>query len=218
VKRAFDVLVAGIGLVVLAPLLAMVAALVALTSRGPVLFRQQRVGRHGKPFEMLKFRSMVVAPAGSGPLVTIAGDRRITPVGRLLRATKLDELPQLWNVVRGDMSLVGPRPEVSKYVALYPPDVAIKVLSVRPGITDEASIVFRNESEILGRAADPERAYVEEILPRKLALYERYAERHSVRGDLGIIARTLWCIVAGRGSDASSHQSAGRGRAPASEE
>ena len=217
-KRAFDVVVAGLGLVVLAPLLAIVAALVALTSRGPVLFRQQRVGRHGKPFEMLKFRTMTNAPEGNGPLVTVAGDRRITAAGRLLRATKLDELPQLWNVVCGDMSLVGPRPEVSKYVALYPPSVAIKVLSVRPGITDEASILFRNESELLAQAADPERAYVEQILPRKLALYERYAERHSMRGDLGIIARTLWCIVAGPGSAAASHQSADPGRAPANEE
>jgi len=116
------------------------------------------------------------------------------------------------------MSLVGPRPEVPKYVALYPPDVARKVLSVRPGITDEASILFRNESEILARAADPEQAYVEQILPKKLALYERYADNHSVRGDLSIIVRTLWCIAAGRGADGSSNQSAGRGQARIDEE
>jgi lipopolysaccharide/colanic/teichoic acid biosynthesis glycosyltransferase len=123
--------------------------------------------------------------------VTAAGDRRITPVGRVLRAAKLDELPQLWNVVRGDMSLVGPRPEVPKYVALYPPGVAEKVLSVRPGITDEASIRYRDEAGILAVAADPERAYVEEVLPRKLEIYLRYAERHSLAGDLGILFRTI---------------------------
>jgi lipopolysaccharide/colanic/teichoic acid biosynthesis glycosyltransferase len=123
--------------------------------------------------------------------VTAAGDRRITPVGRVLRAAKLDELPQLWNVVRGDMSLVGPRPEVAKYVALYPPGVAEKVLSVRPGITDEASIRYRDEAGILALAEDPERAYVEEVLPRKLEIYLRYAERHSLAGDLGILFRTI---------------------------
>lgn len=208
-KRAFDVVVAGLGLIALAPLFAVVAALVALTSRGPVLFRQQRVGRNGTPFEMLKFRTMVDAPAGTGPLVTVAGDRRITPVGAVLRAAKLDELPQLWNVFRGDMSVVGPRPEVPRYVALYPPDVARKVLSIRPGITDEASILFRHESEILAGAADPERAYVEHILPRKLQLYERYADHHSVLGDIGIIVRTLWCVVAGRGGDTLPGQATG---------
>ncbi len=217
-KRVFDVVVAGFGLIVLAPLLAIVAALVALTGRGPVLFRQQRVGRYGKSFQMLKVRTMVDAPTGNGPLVTVAGDRRITPVGRLLRATKLDELPQLWNVFCGDMSVVGPRPEVPLYVALYPPNVARKVLSVRPGITDEASILFRNESEILALAADPEQAYVEQVLPKKLALYERYADHHSVCGDLSIIVRTLWCIAAGRGANASSNQAAGRGRAGIEEE
>jgi lipopolysaccharide/colanic/teichoic acid biosynthesis glycosyltransferase len=191
VKRVFDLIVAGAGFVVLVPVLAVIALAVAVSSPGPVLFRQQRVGLHGRPFAILKFRTMTHAPEGQGPLVTAAGDRRITPVGRVLRATKLDELPQLWNVVRGDMSLVGPRPEVPKYVAQYPPGVAEKVLSVRPGITDEASILYRDEAEILARAADPERAYVEEVLPRKLELYLRYAQRHSLAGDVGILFRTV---------------------------
>jgi lipopolysaccharide/colanic/teichoic acid biosynthesis glycosyltransferase len=190
-KRAFDLVAAVLGLAVLAPLLVVVAALVAVSSRGPVLFRQQRVGRHGEPFEILKFRTMVDAPTGIGPLVTVAGDRRITRVGRVLRATKLDEVPQLWNVVRGDMSLVGPRPEVPKYVAMYPHDARTKILSIRPGMTDDASIMFRNESEILGLASDPERVYVEQILPRKIEMYLRYADRHSVVGDICIISRTL---------------------------
>jgi len=191
VKRIFDFVVAGAGIVVLAPVLAVIALAVAVSSPGPVLFRQQRVGLHGRPFEILKFRTMTHAPEGQGLLVTAAGDRRITPVGRVLRSAKLDELPQLWNVVRGDMSLVGPRPEVAKYVALYPPGVAEKVLSVRPGITDEASICYRDEAGILALAADPERAYVEEVLPRKLEIYLRYAERHSLAGDVGILFRTL---------------------------
>jgi lipopolysaccharide/colanic/teichoic acid biosynthesis glycosyltransferase len=138
---------------------------------------------------------MAHAPDANGALITVAGDRRITGVGRALRASKLDELPQLFNVFRGEMSLVGPRPEVPRYVALYPPDVARRVLSVRPGITDEASILFRNESEILATAGDAERAYVEELLPRKLDLYLRYAEHHSLAGDIGIILRTVWGIV-----------------------
>jgi lipopolysaccharide/colanic/teichoic acid biosynthesis glycosyltransferase len=191
VKRVFDFVVAWAGFVVLLPVLAIIALAVAVSSPGPVLFRQQRVGLNGRPFEILKFRTMTHAPEGQGPLVTAAGDRRITRVGRVLRATKLDELPQLWNVVRGDMSLVGPRPEVPRYVALYPPGVAEQVLSVRPGITDEASILYRDEAEILARAADPERAYVEDVLPRKLEIYRRYAERHSLGGDIGILFRTL---------------------------
>jgi lipopolysaccharide/colanic/teichoic acid biosynthesis glycosyltransferase len=195
VKRLFDLTMAGMGLLVLAPLLVVIALAIAATSRGPVLFRQQRVGLHGRPFEILKFRTMAHAPDANGALITVAGDRRITGVGRALRASKLDELPQLFNVFRGEMSLVGPRPEVPRYVALYPPDVARRVLSVRPGITDEASILFRNESEILATAGDAERAYVEELLPRKLDLYLRYAEHHSLAGDIGIILRTVWGIV-----------------------
>jgi len=202
VKRLFDLTVAGAGLLVLAPLLVVIAIAIAATSRGPVLFRQQRVGLHGRPFEILKFRTMAHAPDASGALITVAGDRRITGVGRALRASKLDELPQLFNVVLGDMSLVGPRPEVPRYVALYPPDVAHRILSVRPGITDEASILFRNESEILAAADDAERAYVEELLPRKLALHLRYAEHHSLAGDIGIILRTVWGIVR-RGNSAA---------------
>jgi lipopolysaccharide/colanic/teichoic acid biosynthesis glycosyltransferase len=197
-KRLFDLAVAATGLALTLPVLLLVGLAVKLDSPGPVLFRQQRVGRHGRPFELLKFRTMVDSGDCTGPLVTAAGDRRVTRVGRLLRASKIDEVPQLWNVIRGQMSLVGPRPEVARYVALYPAGVATKVLSVRPGMTDEASIRFRNESEILARAEDPERAYVERVLPQKLALYQQYVERHSVIGDLGILLRTLYVVLTGR--------------------
>lgn len=185
---------------VLALPLALLALLVAGTSRGPVLFRQQRVGLNSEPFEILKFRTMQDDAARRGLLVTVDGDPRITPIGRVLRATKLDELPQLWNVLCGDMSFVGPRPEVPKYVSLYPPDVAEKVLSVRPGITDEASILFRDESQILAGASDPERVYIEQILPKKLMFHQLYVERRSFFGDLGIILRTLLRLVSSQGA------------------
>jgi lipopolysaccharide/colanic/teichoic acid biosynthesis glycosyltransferase len=200
VKRAFDVIVSLFGLIALAIPLALLALLVASTSRGPVLFRQQRIGLNSEPFEILKFRTMQDDASRRGPLVTVDGDPRITPIGRILRATKLDELPQLWNVLCGDMSFVGPRPEVPKYVSLYPPEVAEKVLSVRPGITDEASILFRDESGILAEASDPERAYIEEVLPKKLMLHQLYVEQRSFFGDLGIILRTLLRLVSSRGA------------------
>jgi lipopolysaccharide/colanic/teichoic acid biosynthesis glycosyltransferase len=193
-KRLFDLFVSIAGLTVLAPLLLAIAVLVRLECAGPVLFRQARIGRHGVPFEILKFRTMYESTA-IGPQLTVSGDPRITRIGRLLRATKLDELPQLVNVVRGQMSLVGPRPEVPRYIALYPPQVRDVVLSVRPGITDEASILFRNESAILAAAADPERAYIETILPQKLRIYEAYARRHGLRGDLRILLRTISAVL-----------------------
>lgn len=187
-KRLFDVLAAGIGLVLLSPLLLLIAVWVKRDSPGPVLFRQERVGRHGRPFLIHKFRTMRVEP---GPLITIGQDPRITRSGAWLRASKLDELPQLWDVLRGAMSLVGPRPEVPRYVALYPPDLREKVLSVRPGITDPASLAFRNEAELLAAAGDPEREYVEVILPAKLALSVRYAAEASLATDLRLVLQTL---------------------------
>jgi lipopolysaccharide/colanic/teichoic acid biosynthesis glycosyltransferase len=144
---------------------------------------------------ILKFRTMVAGPPGSGPLVTPTGDPRVTAPGRWLRRTKLDELPQLINVLRGDMSLVGPRPEAGRYVGLYPESLRDVVLSVRPGITDEASILYRNESELLARAPDPEAHYVTELLPRKLEIHAHYAHHHSFSGDLRILARTLYALV-----------------------
>jgi lipopolysaccharide/colanic/teichoic acid biosynthesis glycosyltransferase len=192
-KRLVDVVAAVSGLLLLAPVLAFIALAVRIDSEGPALFRQTRVGRDGRTFQILKFRSMYHAghSRDGAAQITAAADPRITRCGALLRRTKLDELPQLINVLRGDMSLVGPRPEVPRYVAMYPPDARVEILSVRPGITDEAAIEFRDESEILGRSEDPERTYVEVILPRKIQLYQDYVRHRSLLGDLGIILRTL---------------------------
>ncbi|MFK3741319.1 sugar transferase [Massilia sp. TN1-12] len=193
-KRLFDIAAAGTGLLLLAPLLLALALWIRLDSPGPALFRQVRVGRHGVPFEILKFRTMVTG-AELGPQLTTGGDSRITRAGRFLRRCKLDELPQLVNVLLGSMSLVGPRPEVPRYVACYPPDVRRTVLSVAPGITDWAAILYKDENDILARAADPERAYLDTILPAKLCWYERYVRERSFWVDLRILARTLAAIV-----------------------
>jgi lipopolysaccharide/colanic/teichoic acid biosynthesis glycosyltransferase len=192
-KRLFDVLAAGLGLLLLSPLLILVAVWVKLDSPGPVLFRQERVGRFGRPFMIHKFRTMRVDNAG--PLITVGADARITASGGFLRASKIDELPQLWDVLRGAMSLVGPRPEVPRYVALYPADLREIVLSVRPGITDLASLEYRDESSVLARAADPERAYVEQVMPAKLALAARHVREASFIGDLRLILATLGAIL-----------------------
>ena len=195
-KRLFDLLLSGIGLVMLAPVLLLIAALIKLDSPGPVMFRQERVGRFGKPFRIHKFRTMRHEPAGQGLQITVGADRRITRVGGFLRASKLDELPQLLDVWLGDMSLVGPRPEVPRYVAHYPAHLREKVLSVRPGITDIASIEYRDESAVLARAADPEHAYIHEVLPHKLAMAAQYVDEASMWLDVRLIARTVWAIVA----------------------
>ena len=194
-KRLFDLLLSSIGLLMLAPLLLLIALLIKLDSPGPVMFRQERVGRFGKPFRIHKFRTMRHEPAGQGLQITGGADRRITRVGGFLRAAKLDELPQLLDVWLGDMILVGPRPEVPRYVAHYPADLREKVLSVRPGITDIASIEYRDESAVLARAADPEQAYIHEVLPHKLALAAQYVERSSIWLDAWLIWRTLVAIV-----------------------
>lgn len=191
-KRLFDLLLSALGLLLLAPLLLLIALWVKLDSPGPVFFRQERVGRHGRHFLIHKFRSMRVDNAGLQ--ITVGADPRITRSGHFLRASKLDELPQLWDVLRGAMSLVGPRPEVPRYVALYPAGLREIVLSVRPGITDLASLQFRHESDLLARAADPEREYVEVLLPQKLALARQYVETASLAQDLRIIRRTLGAL------------------------
>lgn len=196
-KRAFDLLLAGLGLLLLSPLLLLIALAVRLDSAGPVFYRQVRVGRDGVPFRIHKFRTMTHDPRAAGPQITVGADPRITRVGAWLRRHKLDELPQLVDVLQGTMSLVGPRPEVPRYVALYPEALRAKVLSVRPGITDLASIAFRHESELLARAADPEREYVQVVMPQKLALAARYAETASLGLDLKILWRTLR-LLAGR--------------------
>jgi len=190
-KRAFDLLVSALALVLLAPLLLAIALAIRLDSRGPALFRQQRVGRHGVPFRIHKFRTMVVDAAVRGPSLTVGADARITRVGRLLRTRRLDELPQLIDVLKGDMSLVGPRPELPRYVERYPEALRVRVLAVRPGLTDPASIAFLDEAEHLARAADPEREYVEVLLPIKLQAAADYAERASLGSDLRVLFGTL---------------------------
>ena len=190
-KRLFDLCCAAAGLVLLVPVLAAVALWVVWDSPGPAFFRQQRVGRAGRLFHIVKFRTMHPRAETAGPPLTVGADGRITRAGHWLRRTKIDELPQLFNVLLGHMSLVGPRPEVPRYVALYPDDLRTLVLSVRPGITDRASIEFRDESTWLGQSSDPERTYVEQILPIKLQYGADYARSHTLRGDLAIILRTL---------------------------
>ena len=193
-KRLFDIAVALIGLMLLAPLFALIALTIKLDSTGPVFFRQTRVGRRGKTFNIFKFRTMAMQTCETRQL-TVGDDCRITRVGHFLRHYKLDELPQLINVLHGTMSLVGPRPEVPRYVACYPPDVRAIVLSVAPGITDWASILYREESTLLGRAIDPENTYVNTILPIKLNYYVRYVRERSFWTDLQIICKTLVAIM-----------------------
>ncbi|MGD8817630.1 MAG: sugar transferase [Acidobacteriota bacterium] len=190
VKRLFDLLCAVAGLLVLALPLAVVAVVIKLHDGGAVLFRQQRVGRGGEPFMLWKFRTMRENADKEGPSLTVGADPRITPIGAFLRRFKLDELPQLVNVVRGEMSLVGPRPEVPEYVALYAPEQRA-VLDLMPGITDPASIEYRNESELLSRSEDPIETYVNEIMPDKIRMNLEYAARANVWTDFGVIVRTV---------------------------
>ena len=194
-KRGFDILVAALGLMVLWPAFLVIALAIKLDTPGPVFFRQERVGRYGRPFRIFKFRTMQVHEPETARQFTAAGDPRVTSVGAWLRRTKLDELAQLIDVLRGTMSLVGPRPEVPRYVALYPPEVRAKVLSVRPGITDPASIAYRDEAALLARAADPEREYVDVIMPAKLRFAHRYVDSMSLSTDLGLIAATLKAVL-----------------------
>jgi lipopolysaccharide/colanic/teichoic acid biosynthesis glycosyltransferase len=195
IKRTFDVVLASIGLLVLSPVLLGIALAVKLDSPGPVFYRQERVGRHGRVFRIHKFRTMRHNPQGAGLQITVGRDPRITRVGARLRDTKLDELAQLLDVWLGDMSLVGPRPEVPRYVAHYPAALKAKVLSVRPGITDIASIEYRDESRILAQASDPEQAYIHDVMPHKLALAAQYVDQASVWLDVQLIWRTVRAIV-----------------------
>lgn len=194
-KRLFDWLASTFGLLALAPVLLLLAVWIKLDSPGPVFFRQERVGRGGKLFRIHKFRTMVTDAERRGLQITVGSDARVTRVGQWLRKYKLDELPQLLDVWLGHMSLVGPRPEVPRYVACYPADVRDVVLSVRPGITDRASIEFKDENEILGRAADPHLAYVNEVLPIKLRYYVDYVAHRSFWSDIGIIFATVRALV-----------------------
>ncbi|KAB0585216.1 sugar transferase [Ideonella dechloratans] len=193
-KRLFDLIAAGLGLALLALPGLLVALAIKLDSPGPVFFRQERVGRGGRPFRIHKFRTMRVDAERQGQL-TVGADARITRVGAFLRAHRLDELPQLIDVLQGTMSLVGPRPEVPRYVAHYPAALKDVVLSVRPGITDPASLRFRNESAQLAAAADPEREYIDVILPAKLACAADYAAHASLWTDLGVVLRSLRVLL-----------------------
>jgi lipopolysaccharide/colanic/teichoic acid biosynthesis glycosyltransferase len=188
-KRGFDLAASGFALVLLAPVLLLIALLVAVGSPGGALFRQVRVGRNGREFRILKFRTMRPGSEAQGQITVGGRDPRITRIGHLLRRTKLDELPQLWNVLVGEMSIVGPRPEVPRYVALYTPEQR-EVLRVRPGLTGLASLAYIDENEVLGRATDPQRAYIEEVMPAKLVLDLRYVQEQSLALDLRIVART----------------------------
>ncbi len=193
-KRVFDIVVSAGVLMLLFPLLIVIAALVWVESGRPVFFSQERIGLGFRRFRIWKFRSM--RPNDCGPAVTVAGDCRVTRLGAVLRAAKLDELPQFWNVLKGDMSLVGPRPEVPQYVELYRERYA-GILAVRPGITDLASIAFRHEEQVLARSSDPELCYRDTVLPAKLALAEQYVRRQSFARDLRILIGTLAVLAHG---------------------
>lgn len=193
-KRLFDVGCCVLGLIVLAPILLLIALLIRTDSKGPILYVQERIGLNGRPFYIFKFRTMVMDADKKG-LLTVGGkDPRVTRIGYSLRRYKLDELPQLFNVLKGDMSLVGPRPEVKKYVDLYSSSQR-EVLTVKPGITDYASIVFVDENDILAKSADPEQAYIQEIMPAKLALNRKYIDEKGLLTDLRIIVKTILRII-----------------------
>ena len=196
-KRALDFGLALIGLILLAPIFILVSFIILITMGYPVFFRQTRVGKDGLDFKIIKFRSMVKNAARRGPAITTGGDNRITPFGRFLRKTKLDELPQLFNVLSGKMAIVGPRPEVPEYVQLYT-DEQKAVLSVRPGLTDPASIAYRDEEKVLARYDDPEKAYIEKIMPAKLKMNISYIEKASFSRDLALIFNTLGRLAGDR--------------------
>ncbi len=194
-KRSFDLVATVCVLLVLSPLFFIVALFVKIGDGGPVLYRQRRVGQHIKPFLLYKFRTMVVDADRAGTFITAKGDFRITSAGRVLRKTKLDELPQLINVLKGDMSIVGPRPEVAKYVEMFRNDYYNDILMIRPGITDYAAIEFRDEEAVLRGFPSPEEGYVKEVLPRKIALYKKYIREMSFFTDLKLIFLTFWRII-----------------------
>jgi len=193
-KRLFDIVVSGIAFIVLSVVFLVIAIAIKFSGSGPVFYLQKRVGRDGSDFTIFKFRTMHTGADKAG-LLTVGGkDSRITSIGYVLRKYKLDELPQLINVLIGDMSLVGPRPEVRKYVSMYSPE-QLNVLSVKPGITEYASIMYSNENEILGASSDPEKEYIQNIMPAKLALNLKYIRERSFLGDLKILTKTVTQIL-----------------------
>jgi lipopolysaccharide/colanic/teichoic acid biosynthesis glycosyltransferase len=213
VKRVFDLFFASLGLLVLSPWFLVVGVAVRLSSRGPVLFRSRRVGRYGREFFLLKFRTMRKDAHRNGPPITIGRDHRITPLGEVLRRAKLDELPQLLNVIKGEMSLVGPRPEVPEYVKFYTPEQS-RVLDMVPGITDPASIKYALENDLLGKSSRPEQGYVNHIMPDKIRMNLGYASRANLWTDFLVILKTLVRIARrpARADEGGGRQEAGRAR------
>jgi lipopolysaccharide/colanic/teichoic acid biosynthesis glycosyltransferase len=197
-KRLLDVAGAAVGLVMLAPLFAGAAIAIKIDSPGPIMFRQERVGRNGRPFRVFKFRTMAAGGASAGLALTVRDDKRITSIGSFLRKTKIDELPQLLNVLAGSMSLVGPRPEVPEFMKFYTPEQRAILLSMRPGITDYASILFRDENSLLDQTKDPVDVYRYQIMPIKFMHYERYGRNIGVVNDLRIILATVLMLVLAR--------------------
>jgi lipopolysaccharide/colanic/teichoic acid biosynthesis glycosyltransferase len=196
-KRAFDIAGSALGLLFLLPVFMIVAIIIKLDSPGPIFFRQERVGLHGRPFRIFKFRSMVAGAARAGTALTVRADARVTRVGTFMRRSKLDELPQLFNVLIGDMSVVGPRPEVPQFMEFYAPSQRAIILSMRPGITDYAAILFRDESSLLDGQRDPIEVYRREIIPVKFSYYERYSREIGVMNDLRIVIATILLLVLG---------------------
>ena len=192
-KRIFDVIMAIFGLLVLSPIFLIIAIAIKLDSKGPVFFKQIRVGLEGKEFKIFKFRTMITDAEKQGMQITVGKDSRITKVGSFIRKCKIDEIPQLINVLIGDMSFVGPRPEVPKYVAMYS-ESDREILKVRPGITDLASIEYRNENDILGKSKNPEKTYIEEVIPAKITLNKKYISNCSIFFDVKLIFKTIFLI------------------------
>jgi lipopolysaccharide/colanic/teichoic acid biosynthesis glycosyltransferase len=194
-KRFFDIFGSGVGLVLLSPLFLLITLFIKLDSRGPIFFRQERVGLRGKKFQIHKFRTMEIGSESKGLQITVGSDPRITKIGSILRKYKLDELAQLIDVLIGNMSLVGPRPEVPRYVEHYSPGVRAIIYSVRPGITDWASIKFKDENQILASASDPHLTYINEVMPIKIKYYIDYVQEHSLWGDIRIITATFLALL-----------------------
>jgi lipopolysaccharide/colanic/teichoic acid biosynthesis glycosyltransferase len=193
-KSLFDIVFALVVLILLMPLFILIALFIKVNDNGPFFFKQERIGKNGKPFILYKFRSMSVLKEATKGQFDAGNISRVTTVGKLLRKTKMDELPQLINVIKGNMSLVGPRPEVQKWISVYP-ERWIKVLTVTPGMTDNASIEFRNEEDILVNSENPEKMYMEFVLPKKLEFYEEYVDNHSFFGDIKLIFKTIYYCI-----------------------
>ena len=189
-KRIFDIMMSIFGLIVLAPIFLIIGVWIKIDSKGEIFFRQVRIGLNGKEFKIYKFRTMITDAESKGMQITVGQDNRITKVGQFIRKCKIDEIPQLVNVLIGDMSFVGPRPEVAKYVAMYS-ESDREILKVRPGITDLASIEYRNENEVLGKSKNPEKTYIEEVMPAKIVLNNEYLDKCSVCYDILIILKTI---------------------------